>query len=53
MQSKGNVGIQRNKRKVERYLIGIKYLELNEKLEDQIIEYVFERQRELIQKGVL
>lgn len=38
--------------KRERYLVGIKYLDISEKTQDQIIEYVFQRQRELIQKGV-
>ena len=37
----------------QRYLIGIKYLDVPEKIIDKLIKYVFERQRELIRKGVL
>lgn len=39
--------------KTERFLIGIKFIDLPEKVREQIIKYVFQRQRELIQKGVL
>ncbi|NLT94235.1 MAG: hypothetical protein GXW85_01670, partial [Clostridia bacterium] len=38
---------------IERYMVGIKYIDIAERTRDQIIEYVFQRQRELIQKGVL
>jgi c-di-GMP-binding flagellar brake protein YcgR len=38
---------------LERYLIGIKYIDIPEKVRDKIIKYVFTRQRELIKKGVL
>jgi len=37
----------------ERLLTGIKFVDIPEKVRDKIIKYVFERQRELIQKGVL
>jgi len=37
----------------ERFLIGIKFIDIPEKIRDQIIKYIFQRQRELIQKGVL
>lgn len=39
--------------KQERYFVGIKFMEINEKLRERVIRYVFQRQRELIQKGVL
>ncbi|MGI6226653.1 MAG: flagellar brake protein, partial [Peptococcales bacterium] len=41
------------KEQKETYLIGLKFIDINERLRERIIRYVFKRQRELIQKGVL
>ncbi|MFZ5943687.1 MAG: flagellar brake protein [Bacillota bacterium] len=38
---------------IQRIFIGVQYTEILEKTRDKIIKYVFERQRELIKKGVL
>jgi len=37
----------------EKFFIGIEYRDIAERLQDRIIKYVFDRQRELILKGVL
>ncbi|KJS87500.1 MAG: hypothetical protein JM58_03945 [Peptococcaceae bacterium BICA1-8] len=37
----------------QRYLIGMEFIDIPEKISDKLIKYVFQRQRELIRKGVL
>ncbi|MFZ7104615.1 MAG: flagellar brake protein [Peptococcaceae bacterium] len=37
----------------ERFLVGIKFMDISEKTRDSIIKFVFAKQRELIKKGVL